>query len=226
MPSRDAALGHSGALPAAAARAADLLRHPRGGGQGRVGDACRQAALLSGKPPDTTTTLSTPAHPCHPYHPVTTRCQPLPPPPFPILPPLPSGVRQHAPAARRRRRAETTRRARLHMVERSCPAARQPACMRPPPRSRSPPDCSGRPAGPESSPLAVPGSDGGGGYFLRSRTCVGADTHKYDPQAPAWRFRPPRFVAWELALVQLTEPTAEGATLWKKLASVSLARAP
>ena len=133
MPIRDAALGHSGALPAAAARAADLLRHPRGGGEGRVGDACRQAALLSGKPPDTTTTLSTPEHPSHPSHPFTTRCQPLPPPPFPTLPPLPSGVRQHASAARRRRRAETTRRARLHMVERSCPAARQPTCMRPPP---------------------------------------------------------------------------------------------
>ena len=39
-------------------------------------------------------------------------------------------------------------------------------------------------------------------------------------------FHPPRFVAWELALVQLTEPTAEGSTRWKKLASVSLARAP
>ena len=74
----------------------------------------------------TTTTLSTPKHLYHPYHPFTTRCRPLPPPPFPMLPPLPSGVRRHAPAARRRRRAETTRRARLHMVERSCPAALQP----------------------------------------------------------------------------------------------------
>ena len=63
----------------------------------------------------------------------------------------------------------------------------------------------------------------GWGVFLRSRTCVGADTHRYDPQAPTWLFRPPRFVAWELALMQVTEPTAEGATLWKKLASVSLA---
>ena len=44
--------------------------------------------------------------------------------------------------------------------------------------------------------------------------------------ADSWRVLPPRFVAWELALVQLTEPTAEGSTRWKKLASVSLARAP
>ena len=63
MPTRAAAFCHSGALPAAAARAADLLRHPRGGGQGRVGHACGQAALLSGKPPDDYNpkhTLSTP----------------------------------------------------------------------------------------------------------------------------------------------------------------------
>ena len=59
----------------------------------------------------------------------------------------------------------------------------------------------------------------------RSRLCVGAET----PRGYADSLRvlpPPRFVAWELALVQLTEPTAEGSTRWKKLASVSLARAP
>ena len=62
------------------------------------------------------------------------------------------------------------------------------------------------------------------GYYRGAASAlVGADAHRHNPQAPTWPFRPPRFVAWELALVQLTEPTAEGATLWKKLASVSLA---